>query len=356
MATEQNTVKTGRPILPIVCICLIVVALIIGVIGYLQTKDIEEGILETCATQQDGYVELVVDQINLKANRNDEEIIEDILSTLDASSNRYWAFSRDKNMLFVKDVTETNRYKGFTAESFYDTDDASSFYQGLDADHVSHRIINFNDHRYVASGAVFEYDGQEYRLCLLTNAETILQNNSLMGAISRLWVLFAVLIALVLVVPMFLARRRDKMLKKLQEAENGNMHLAASLERLNDRLSRKEVYDTKLHVWEEETFDEFAKGIAQRNVRHATVAQVQCATPELRDGFLTRISLMLSRNVIRFACEDPCAIKLLFVDMDTEQAKAELEPLLIAGEQAANWAPLVVKDAAAVENTNEEGK
>ena len=40
-------------------------------------------------------------------------MIEKVLSSLDASSNKYWTLSENQELLFVKDVTETNKYKGF---------------------------------------------------------------------------------------------------------------------------------------------------------------------------------------------------------------------------------------------------
>ena len=74
-----------------------------GLITYILIGRYEKGIIEVCATQQDAYVQLVLDQINLKDNRDDEEIINDILKTMDSSSNKYWAFSKNQSMLFVKD-------------------------------------------------------------------------------------------------------------------------------------------------------------------------------------------------------------------------------------------------------------
>lgn len=60
-----------------------VVAICAGIVMYVfvheQMKRMEQGVLDVCATQQDAYVQLVLDQINLKQNRNNEEIIVNIL-------------------------------------------------------------------------------------------------------------------------------------------------------------------------------------------------------------------------------------------------------------------------------------
>lgn len=107
-----NNKKAGmkrHPILIITTICVVAAAALGGLITYILIGRYEKGIIEVCATQQDAYVQLVLDQINLKDNRDDEEIINDILKTMDSSSNKYWAFSKNQSMLFVKDVLETNR-------------------------------------------------------------------------------------------------------------------------------------------------------------------------------------------------------------------------------------------------------
>ena len=122
MGTETKVEKSPslkkllgkHPVLIITSICSICFAVVAGLFAYMQISIYESGILEVCATQQDAYVQLVLDQINIKSNRDDEQIIKEILGTMDASSNRYWTFSKDQSMLFVKDVTETNKYKGVT--------------------------------------------------------------------------------------------------------------------------------------------------------------------------------------------------------------------------------------------------
>ena len=43
----------------------------------------EEGIVDVCATQQDSYVQLVIDQINLKENRTNDEIVQKTLVCID---------------------------------------------------------------------------------------------------------------------------------------------------------------------------------------------------------------------------------------------------------------------------------
>ena len=64
--------------------------------AWFQMDRLEQGLLDVCAVQQDAYVNLVLDQINLKENRDNEEIVTRILASLDASANKYWVFSEEK--------------------------------------------------------------------------------------------------------------------------------------------------------------------------------------------------------------------------------------------------------------------
>lgn len=105
-----------------------------------------------------------------------------ILGSLDASSRKYWTLTKNKALLFVKDVTETNRYKGLTSNTFFSGDSANDFLQNLAVNKVSHKIIQMGDDRYVASGVIFGYNGARYTICLLTNDTVILDNNSFMAS------------------------------------------------------------------------------------------------------------------------------------------------------------------------------
>ena len=54
-----------HPVLIITTICVICVAVIAGFTAHIELQRYEDGILDVCATQQDAYVQLVLDQINL---------------------------------------------------------------------------------------------------------------------------------------------------------------------------------------------------------------------------------------------------------------------------------------------------
>ena len=191
--------RAAKQFFALATIIALVLGIAVGYAGWLFIGRFEEGVLDVCADQQDAYVQLVLDQINLKENRDDEEIITGILSSLDASTNKYWTFSRDEAMLFVKDVLETNKYKGFTTATYYVSDSARKFLDDLEINRVIHRTINIEEKTYVASGVVFLYGNAEYRLCLLTNRDVLLDNNEFLRAEVNVGIVFMIAVFLMVV-------------------------------------------------------------------------------------------------------------------------------------------------------------
>ena len=94
--SKSNKKKKKYISVTLVLILMAIIASGLAALTYFEMQRYEDGIIDVCATQQDSYVQLVIDQINLKENRTDQEIIENILSTLDSSSNRYWTFPRSR--------------------------------------------------------------------------------------------------------------------------------------------------------------------------------------------------------------------------------------------------------------------
>lgn len=306
---------------------VLAVVVALGVLAFAQTRDIERGILEVCATQQDGYVQLVLDQINLKENREDEEIISDILETMDASSNKYWVFSRDQTMLFVKDVTETNRYKGFSATSYWGTEDAQAFLDTLEPTVVKHQLIVLDGVDYLASGSVFKYGGRDYRLCLLTNRAALLDNNDYLGARSRLLVIMSVALGLLVIIPMALAFSLARERKRIVAERETVRNLNERLHDISERVTHAELYDTRTRVWSGDAFDQFVGKLLNRDVKDAYIAQIVCSSERAAQDFLERAAIMLDEKVIRFTMTDSI-VALLFVSGDPDAITHDVEPLL----------------------------
>lgn len=241
--SERQKTKKRRVNTWMVTILSLALVITVGALAWLQLSSYEAGVLDVYASQQDGYVQLVLDQINLNRQRSDEEIINDILGTLDASSSHYWTFSRQDSMIFVRDVLETNRYKGFTETTYFISESARTFLERLETDRVIHDTIQIDEVPYVASGVEFTYGGENYKICLLTNAETVLDHNAYLNAKINLVVLSFVLLGIVVISLIFLALLTEHTRKQLWQQEDDNVVLRKKITALDEKLKWGDLYD-----------------------------------------------------------------------------------------------------------------
>jgi hypothetical protein len=318
--------RTKLGILPLTTVVMLAVVVVSGIFAWYQIRNLETGVLDVCATQQDAYVQLVLDQINLKENRDDEEIVQDILSTLDSSSNKYWTFSKDRSMLFVKDVLETNRYKGLTAGSYYDSESAQEFLESLQVDRVIHRTILMEGKEYVASGVAFQYGEDDYRLCLLTNRDVLLNNNRLMESEIELVILGAFILITMLSVSMLFARHQEKLRAVLQEKEETISQLQGMVGDLNEQLSQREQYDTRFQLWNGEELGVFLEKLRRKKVDSAVAVKIYCRSEEEKEDFLKKASILLDRKVLRFAINEH-EVLLLFLQYEEQTVRERVESL-----------------------------
>lgn len=328
-------IKKKHSILAITTILAIVAVVACVLLAWHQMREMEKGILDVCATQQDAYVQLVLDQINLKDNRDDDEIINEILSTLDTSSNKYWTFSKDRSMLFVKDVIETNRYKGLTTVSYYDSESAKNFLDSLQTDRVIHKNITVNNKDYVASGVAFSYNNEEYRLCLLTNKNVILNNNRFMTASMELLLLIGFMLVTLLAVSMLFARKLESVSASVGEKDASIKQLQRTVGHLNELLSQKEHYDTRYQLWSSDVLREFLGKLKMKNMRTVVAAKIHCQNENFRNDFLDRACVLLDKKVLRFVLGD-MDILLLYVQCSEETAGNSLRVLLNSGVKLEN--------------------
>ncbi len=328
---EKKKTKEKRKSIVATTTCVILIILILcGLFGWYQIHNVEAGILDVCAIQQDTYVQLVLEQINLKDNRDNEEIINNILSTLDASSNKYWTFSKDKSMLFVKDVMETNRYKGLTTASYYNSESAKKFLDSLTGDRVIHRNIIVNDKDYIASGVVFEYNNEEYRLCLLTNKSVIMSNNMFMSAKIEMMILVGFLMIVLLSVSVLFACKLERLMSTKSEQNKTIIKLQGVVGQLNELLSKKDHYDTRYQIWNKETLKDFLLKLSQKNVDKVVAAKLHFASLELRSTFFDKASVLLDKKVLRFSLNEN-EIILIFIQYDAFVTKSALSKFLDKG-------------------------
>lgn len=193
MMLDQSAMKRKNPVKTAVAAAAACMLVLLGFLGLM--KRYEDGILDINARQQDGYVKLVYDQIQLQKDASSDEIVSDILSSLNASSSRYWAFSDDGSIVFVKNVLETGNYQYVSMERYFEDHGSSDYLSTLHEGVVSHQILGFDDGRYVASGIRFSCSGKNYSLVLLTSVDSILENNAFLEAKTELYAL--IIIALI---------------------------------------------------------------------------------------------------------------------------------------------------------------
>lgn len=327
---EKSRKKRRLPILSIAVVCVLAVCVLSLIFGAFQLSSLESGILDVCATQQDAYVQMVIDQINLKENRSNEEIITDILGTMDASTNKYWTFSSDQTMLFVKDVLETNKYKGFTTETYYSSDSADDFLKTLQINRVTHSNITIEGKDYVASGAAFEYGGNEYKLCLLANRSIFLDNNKYLSAKTNLQIMAIALLVILALTAMILAQKIKSLRRQLSDEKESVAVLSQGLTKMNEMYSERDLHNTGNNLWRHSSLDGFLKKLRERKAAPLTLITLKCATDEQLERLLEKAQILLDKSVLRFESGEN-AVTLLFVKCDLKNAELSVEPLAVDG-------------------------
>lgn len=293
-----------------------------------QLVQYEESVIEIYATQQDAYVQLVLDQINLNRDQEDESVIVNIIGTLDSSTNKYWTLSNDATILFVKDVTETNRYKGFTTETYYISDSAKEFIDSLSVNKVTHSLIDLGERNYIASGVMFTYQGEDYQICLLTNPDAVLDHNAYLAAKINLSVMIGALLCVFLITVIMLAGSCSKKARQLENEKENTTALSRMVEQLNEELSLSSLYDARLAVFQADFLPMLFEKLADKECFPVTLLLVEYDTDRSAAFFLEDGYLMMDRKIIRFRDEKNKRLVLVAVKYEKEEAVEAIEWLL----------------------------
>lgn len=210
-----------------------VLAVGIDVFCVWQLSHYEDGLVETFANQQDDYVRVVADQLS----RASDDDAETLLGSIGPSSSQYWTVAQDGSLVFVKDVDETNRYRGFSAQTYYDSSAAEGFIDGLAENGVSHAVIQIDGRSFIASGTVVERGGARVSLCLLTARHVIIDQNAYLGARVGLGVAIGVALVAMVGACVVMGLRGDRLRDRAEAAEGE----AARLRETNERLGRQRL-------------------------------------------------------------------------------------------------------------------
>lgn len=219
-----------------VTIGVLFIAFLMAAFAWWEIFNYEQGVAELYAQEQDGYVEIVARQIERYGDVAGDKFVEDTIEMLDSTSQRYWTLDNTQYFLFVKSISDTDIYKTFSTDTFYNTQSAQNFLQTLVKGQVKHSIIRLEGFKYVASGIIFEYAGTEYRLCLLTDYDVMLTNNAYLS--SKLYLLIDVIlmIALVVISCIFFAIRLSGERKKLHDITEVNTQLNRYIDFLDNAV------------------------------------------------------------------------------------------------------------------------
>ena len=209
----------------VITACVITLVLLMSAFAWWQIYNYEQGVAELYAQEQDGYVEIVARQITLYGDIAGDEFVEETIQMLDSTSQRYWTLDNSEYFLFVKSISETNVYKTFSTDTFYNTQSAQDFLGTLRKGDVKHSIITLDGYKYVASGIIFEYNGTEYRLCLLTDYDVMLTNNEYLSSKLYLLIDFIIVIALLAIAVIYFTAKLIEARNKVESVKKVNTEL-----------------------------------------------------------------------------------------------------------------------------------
>ena len=321
--TKKRQQKRVNAWLVIFLVILFVV--LVGFLAWRQLKGYEQGILSVYAKQQDGYVQLVLDQINLQSDRENDEIVSDILGTLDTSDSHYWTLSEKNSLIFVKDVLETNRYKGFTTETYYASKSADAFLRGLQENRVTHSVISVNERQYVASGVKFLYNGKEYHLCLLTGSDSILDQNDYLSAKINLTLLALLILFAVVIGGIVLALLAEKWYHRYEHAEIENRELVATVEQLNHELTKDSMYHTQYMAFRAEALPRLLSKMEEKDVWPLEILLVKCPEGRHRRFFFAEAQVLFDEKTVRVILDDTYLLLLSMQYVgEREESRAKL--------------------------------
>lgn len=275
-------------------------AIIIVLFGSYFLKQYEKSIFSIYANQQDGYVKIINKQINLQSDRSNYDIIQNILGTLDNSDKTYWTMEEDQSVVYVKNVLETNKYKGVSPATVFNTASARKFLKALSKDHIVHAYIGLNNQKYVASGSSFSYNGKEYKLCLLTDESIILDNNTYLmakTAIQILWVVIIGMFVIVTVIAIILLQQQNVIIQAKQQKI---MTLNLKLDAINKENKLDNMFGSKWNVYQDIVLKKFIDSFEDKDLNRIVFCRIEFENDEKRDLFLNASSNRLDNEVLKF--------------------------------------------------------
>lgn len=310
----------------VITLVVIFFAIASDVFIILQLRSYETRFLELYGSEQDGYVNVILAQINRLGKDATEDDITEIISSLDATASRYWTLSKGDSILFVKSVTETNRYKGFTDGTYYATETASDFMNSLMVNQVDHKIIYLDNDRFIASGMIFNWRGDRYRVCLLTYDRVILEDNTLLECKNSIIIILSIVLALLVILSMVMSRKIRRQEDRIDKQEEHVIWQNQQIALLDEQLKREYAFSASKHVFKNTVLDEFLETLDQKNVYPLHFAVFETESLEARDEFFEHMQVVLDNHVLRFSMDERLVV-LIFVRYDKETSSKIIDSL-----------------------------
>lgn len=306
----------------------LVLAVGLGAFSWHQVVRYGDNVIDIFATQQDAYVQLVLDQINLRKDGSSEDIVSGILSTIDSSNSEFWTLSRAESLIYVKDVAESNRYRGFSDDTYYNTESAQQFIKGLTLNKVQHSIISIDDRRFIISGVAFQYGGSTYRMCLLTSEHVVMDSNAYLASRVNLGIAIAACLSAMVLMTLVVALRGEKWKRKTYEVEDENVELRETIEQLNAQMYQEGLYDVRNSLFDEAAAAVFVDKLVERKQVPSSFVYMVADDPSAEQVLLTEATRIFGNRLVKFRLQD--GVAMAFVGFDCPATVEALSALTVA--------------------------
>lgn len=309
-----------------ITVVVMFIAIAADVFIFYQIENYETRFLEIYGSEQDAYVKVILDQINCLEEQGTSEDITEIISTLDATASRYWTLSKGDSILFVKGDAETKRYKGFANNTYYMTETASAFMDSLGVNEVNHRIIYLNDDRFIASGMIFDWQGEQYSICFLTYDRVVLQDNILLECKTLMIIIFSVVLAALIIFSLIMSGKIHRQADFIDKQEERVVWQDQEIGYLDGQLKREYAFSVIRYVFKRAMLDEFLAALDDKDVYPLHFAVFQTESKEAREEFIDRMQTMLDNRVLRFTMDEHLML-LIFLKYQREISDGIIESL-----------------------------
>ena len=167
-----------------------------------------------------------------------------------------------------------------------------------------------------------------YQICLLTNPDAVLDHNAYLGAKINLSVMIGLLLSVFLVTVIALAKSCNKKTFEIARGREQNVELSRMIEKLNDELSLKNLYDARLAVFGMEFLPMLFEKLENKGVLPITLLLLEYDTDRAASFFLEDSYLIADQRILRFRDEKAKRLVLVTVGYDREEAVEAIEWLL----------------------------